>query len=345
MGYTVDVYRNRLAPCRSLSTFALYVSYFPQLVAGPIERATHLLPQLEQPRRVTYTAIRQGCLLILLGLFRKVGVADALAPLVESRFTSPELCSGADLLFAVYLFAIQIYCDFAGYSDIARGVSKLLGIDLMVNFKQPYFATSITDFWRRWHISLSTWLRDYVYIPLGGNRHGIRNTYRNLMLTMLLGGLWHGANWTFVVWGGLHGAWLAIEKFLMVRPSLPSENRHSTRERARELIGLVLTIHLVCLAWVFFRSDSLSGALTFLGRIMWWTQESTIEPLTWLSPRLFVLIGMLTIVDMSQLATTPRWKTIVPHWTFRGATYAAVVLTTLILGGVDAKVPFIYFQF
>ena len=193
MAYTIDVYRRDLKPSRSLLNFALFVCYFPQLVAGPIQRARDLLPQIEQPRRVTGEQVRAGVQLIFIGLFKKVVVADALAPMADAHFNQPSAFSGASLLLGLYLFAIQIYCDFSGYTDIARGVSKLLGIELAINFRQPYFATSITEFWRRWHISLSSWLRDYLYIPLGGNRGTTVQTYRNLLLTMLLGGLWHGA--------------------------------------------------------------------------------------------------------------------------------------------------------
>jgi D-alanyl-lipoteichoic acid acyltransferase DltB (MBOAT superfamily) len=217
ISYTVDVYRRTIPATRDFVAFTLAVCYFPHLVAGPIQRASFLLPQLEADRRVKWVQVREGAGLIVYGLFKKVAVADAIAPMIDLRFGNPGLYGWSDLLFAVYLFAIQIYCDFSGYSDIARGTSKLFGIELMLNFDHPYISKSITEFWRRWHISLSTWLREYLYIPLGGNRHGVRQTYRNLMLTMLLGGLWHGANWTFVIWGGLHGLYLSVHKMLLDR--------------------------------------------------------------------------------------------------------------------------------
>ncbi|NLX14084.1 MAG: MBOAT family protein [Phycisphaerales bacterium] len=194
MGYVIDVYRGRQEPARNFLDFALYVSYFPQLVAGPIERAGNLLPAIYRPRKVTPSQIGTGLQLILMGYLKKIAIADAVAPYVNDIFADPAHQSSVRLLLGLYLFAIQIYGDFSGYSDIARGVSRLLGIELMINFKQPYLSANITEFWRRWHISLSTWLRDYLYIPLGGNRKGTSNTYRNLMLTMLLGGLWHGAD-------------------------------------------------------------------------------------------------------------------------------------------------------
>src|SRR5258706_7763275 len=208
MGYVVDVSPREAPACRDFLDFALFVSYFPQLVAGPIERASRLLGSLQQPRRVSWEMLRTGACLVLVGLVKKVAVADRVAPSVETAFADPGGGGLVQHWSGAALFAFQIYGDFSGYSDIARGVSLLLGIPLMRNFAQPYLATSITDFWRRWHVSLSTWLRDYLYIPLGGNRHGRWSTYRNLLLTMLLGGLWHGAAWTFVAWGGLHGLYL-----------------------------------------------------------------------------------------------------------------------------------------
>ncbi len=213
MSYGIDVYRRELKPIRSFFDFALFVSYFPQLVAGPIERATALAPQITTPRlRPDKTKVVEACSLILVGLVKKVVVADLAAEVANDVFSRSGEAGFFELLIGVYCFAIQIYGDFSGYSDMARGVSRLLGIELMENFKQPYFSATITDFWRRWHISLSQWLRDYLYIPLGGNRKGPRRTYINLGVTMLLGGLWHGAAWTFVVWGALQGLYLMGER-------------------------------------------------------------------------------------------------------------------------------------
>ena len=201
IAYTIDVYWGRETAQKNFWLFALYVSYFPQLVAGPIERSTHLIPELRKRRVVTSPMFYSACQLILIGYFKKVFIADGVAPMVTRCFTEADL-SGLALLCGMYLFALQIYGDFAGYTDIARGVSRLFGIELCLNFRQPYFSANITEFWRRWHISLSSWLRDYLYIPLGGSHNGPTRTYLNNMITMLLGGLWHGANWTFVVWGG-----------------------------------------------------------------------------------------------------------------------------------------------
>ena len=215
VAYIVDVYHRKLEPAESLVDYALFISLFPHLVAGPIQRPSHLLPQVQNPRRFDKDAFFDGLMLILSGLFRKCVVADNCAKLADAAFSGrlgePNI---SVVLIGAYAFAWQIYADFSGYSDIARGSAQLLGFHFMVNFRQPYLATSLQDFWRRWHISLSTWLRDYLYIPLGGSREGEAKTYRNLMTTMLLGGLWHGANWTFVVWGGLHGTGLSLERGL-----------------------------------------------------------------------------------------------------------------------------------
>ena len=211
MSYTIDVYRGDLGASKSLAEFALYVAFFPQLVAGPIERATNLLPQIQRPRQPSWRDWEEGLLLFGIGLFRKVAIADPAGLIADGYFLQPALYSSVQLAAGVLLYAVQIYNDFAGYSDMARGSARLMGFTLMRNFRHPYFATSMSDFWKRWHISLSAWLRDYLYIPLGGNRRGSARTYLNLMATMLLGGLWHGANWTFVVWGGLHGAYLIVQ--------------------------------------------------------------------------------------------------------------------------------------
>ena len=345
LSYTIDIFRGHTVPERDRITFGLYVSYFPQLVAGPIERSTELLPQLQNPRRVGWPNLQEGAFLIVFGLFKKVGLADAVAPLVDVRFGNPGACTGPDLLYAVYLFAIQIYCDFSGYTDIARGVSRLMGIDLMVNFNQPYFSTSITEFWRRWHISLSTWLRDYLYIPLGGNRHGVLKTYRNLFLTMLLGGLWHGANWTFVVWGGLQGAYLSVHKRIL---ELRSTSRDDARRRPSPVLfglKLLFTFHLVCFAWVFFRADSLGAAMEYLRGIASWRTEAEILPASWTSMRLLIPLALLLTIDISQYRARSHTVTLGWAWPVRAIQYAALVLAIFLFGGLDDEIPFIYFQF
>src|SRR3984893_98465 len=264
VAYIVDVYSGKLPPSRSFVNYGLFIPLFPHLIAGPIQRPSHLLPQVQQPRQWDSAKVFDGLLLILEGLFRKCVIADNCALIANAAFGGsfgpPSL---PVVLLGTYAFAWQIYGDFSGYSSIARGCAQLMGFHFMVNFRQPYLADSIQDFWRRWHISLCTWLRDYLYIPLGGNRNGERQTYRNLLLTMLLGGLWHGANWTFVVWGGLHGAGLSIERFVrrmlgrgeQGAASLPSAGAWASR---------IVIFHLVCLAWVFFRAPGVREAITFL---------------------------------------------------------------------------------
>lgn len=213
MSYTIDIYRKHVKPAENFIDFALFVAFFPQLVAGPIERAKSFLPQILKKPEVSTSMITEGGWLIFWGLFKKAVIADNLAVIADQAFSSSTL-TGGELLIAVYAFAIQIYCDFSGYSDIARGVARTMGYNLMLNFKVPYFSTNPSEFWHRWHISLSSWLRDYLYIPMGGNRYGNLKTYRNLFATMLLGGLWHGAAWTFVLWGAYHGILLAMHRII-----------------------------------------------------------------------------------------------------------------------------------
>jgi alginate O-acetyltransferase complex protein AlgI len=293
VAYIVDVYKGRLKASKSILDYALFISLFPHLIAGPIQRPSHLLPQVQHERRFDESKFFDGVLLILSGLFRKCVVADNCALLANAVFAAqfgrPNLFT---VLIGTYAFAWQIYGDFSGYSDIARGSAQLLGFHFMVNFRQPYLATSMQDFWRRWHISLSTWLRDYLYIPLGGSRHGERKTYRNLMLTMLLGGLWHGANWTFVAWGAIHGGALAVERYARsflglskdadVSAARGSGWVHSQKASVtadepnlfsiKVWLQRIVLFHLVCGAWILFRAGSLAeaGALfRGIGNLHW----------------------------------------------------------------------------
>ena len=275
VAYIVDVYKKKLPPADSLLDYALFISLFPHLIAGPIQRPSHLLPQVQRPRRFDDDAFFSGVVLILSGLFRKCVVADSCALLADAAFSgrlgSPSM---ATVAIGTYAFAWQIYGDFSGYSDIARGSAQLLGFHFMVNFRQPYLATSLQDFWRRWHISLSTWLRDYLYIPLGGNRAGELQTYRNLLTTMLLGGLWHGANWTFVIWGALHGGGLAIGRAVR-RITGVEECDRTSLVSAGAWVRRIAVFHLVCLTWIFFRAASVGEAFQFLDglRVFAWRPE------------------------------------------------------------------------
>ena len=256
LSYTIDVYRGSIAPCKRLKDFALYVAFFPQLVAGPIERGTRLLPQIARPRRLSWDQTVEGGWLILWGFFKKLVIADNLAGFVDSVYAG-DAESGADVVIATYAFAYQIYCDFSGYSDIARGLSKLMGFELMKNFDSPYLSTSPSEFWQRWHISLSTWLRDYLYISLGGNRGGSWVTWRNLMVTMLLGGLWHGAAWNFVLWGLYQGAILVLYRVLEQTDSALGRFLNSSFHLPIAIRRVVM-FHLICVGWFLFRIDNVA---------------------------------------------------------------------------------------
>jgi D-alanyl-lipoteichoic acid acyltransferase DltB (MBOAT superfamily) len=338
LGYTIDVFRRDLEPTDDLLDFAVYVAYFPQLVAGPIERASRLLPQIQARRSVPRRDdIASGIFLILLGLFKKVVIADGIAGSVNEAFARSETGSWIMLLVGLYAFALQIYGDFSGYSSIARGTSRLLGIELMVNFEQPYLSRNITHFWRTWHISLSTWLRDYLYITLGGNRGGVNKTYRNLALTMLLGGLWHGASWNFVIWGGLHGAYLIAHRFMRDR----APKKATDPVVARDILPMLATFHLVCLTWIFFRAESFGQAWSYLSGIL--TFRSGAPDYRALS--LLLPLGlMMLVIDLTQRQI--RNQTAVLTWTpvRKGLAFGVMVLGVIVFSGA-AEVPFIYFQF
>ena len=258
MSYTIDYYRGRIECEPSFVRFAAYVAFFPQLVAGPIERASSLLPQLRTPPAITWRHWEDGLSLFVIGLFKKVALADFLAIYVDRIYANPAGHASTTLAVATIAFAWQIYFDFSGYTDMARGVARCLGFDLMLNFRHPYLATSVRDFWGRWHISLSTWFRDYVYIPLGGNRHGRVVMYRNLLVTMIVSGIWHGAAWTYVIWGALHGL-----AYLVWRPCEAAD----WYQRLPRLVKQLMVFGWVCAAWVFFRAETLSDALLIFRRI------------------------------------------------------------------------------
>src|SRR3954467_14074546 len=266
MSYVIDVYRRDIKPTRNFVQFAAFVSFFPHLVAGPIMRPTTLLPPIEKPRRFDLHQLYQGAYLIFWGLTKKVVVADNLALIVNDLFGKWETIDGGLALLAIYAFAFQIYCDFSGYTDAARGIAKCLGFELALNFNLPYFATSPKDFWARWHISLSTWLRDYLYIPLGGNRGGQLRLYRNLMLTMIIGGLWHGNRWTYVIWGFYQGVLLVGHR--LAEPWLARVRRADpVEQRCWKLVRIAVTFHLVCLGWLIFRAESMAQVMGMLSAI------------------------------------------------------------------------------
>jgi alginate O-acetyltransferase complex protein AlgI len=329
VAYVIDVYKGELEPASSFLDYGLFISLFPHLIAGPIQRPSHLLPQVQRPREFNERAFFNGCMLIVSGLFRKTVIADSCANLANAAFDGRLGWNVFSVLIGVYAFAWQIYGDFSGYSDIARGSAQLLGFHFMLNFRQPYFADSLQDFWRRWHISLSTWLRDYLYIPLGGSRKGTLRTYENLMATMLLGGLWHGASWTFVIWGGIHGAWLSLERFL-------------THEETRKgWYNRVFAIAVIGLSWIFFRAKTVGAAfhmVASLGQVGWQHQYG---------PEIL----FLTVVSGIMLAIDFRLEAYREEYVFERGSLAVPITAALVMAAVmiafaaSETSAFIYFQF
>ncbi len=344
MSYSVDLYKRKLAkPETNFIYFALYVVFFPQLVAGPIERAGHLLDQFRKIQVFDADRVLSGLQLAGWGLFKKVVVADRLAVYVDAVFGNVEVHNATTFLLATYAFAIQIYCDFSGYSDIAIGTARVLGIDLMRNFERPYFSTSITEFWRRWHISLSSWLRDYLYIPLGGNRHGSGNTYRNLMITMLLGGLWHGASWNYVIWGGLQGGMLSASRVTLATRDAWSD-RVGIPRWLRNGVRMVTCFHLVCFSWIFFRArtfDDAAHVVSALARLQFGVPFVDIVTFAHAAVGVAVLVAFEIYEERrgDPLQRLARMPTVV-RWT---AWYA--LLGIVVLFGVQSASQFIYFQF
>lgn len=334
LSYTIDVYRRQLKPTRHYLDYALFVSFFPQLVAGPIVRASEFLPQLQHPSSLSWTRAFEGFRQFVFGFFKKVFIADRMAPYIDYCFENAGLMSGTTMWLAVSAYAFQIYCDFSGYSDMAIGCARALGYDFSRNFNLPYLARNITDFWRRWHISLSSWLRDYLYIPLGGNRKGRRRTYINLMLTMLLGGLWHGASWSFVLWGALHGVALASHKFWM---------EYSRPQRSFSLPMTVLnwaaTMLVVWVAWVFFRANDFAKSVMILRKMF--TMEAGVQ---WAHPFTLFALGLLVL---QHGAACLGWNA---EKTLRGDRWFTPVILFLMLGFAiifypKEFTPFVYFQF
>lgn len=336
--YSFDVYRRRVEPTKDFIAYGVFVAYFPHMVAGPIQQAKHLLPQIEEPRvRPTWGKLRSAFFLILMGLFKKVAVADAVALVANRAFGSPNEVGSATLALGLVAFALQIYGDFAGYSDMARGISRLFGIELTRNFEQPYLSRNITEFWRTWHISLSSWLHDYLYVPLGGNKGSSTKTYRNLMITMLLGGLWHGASYNFVIWGGLHGALLAIHRAMggYVPRGRPEPLRF------REIPKILGTFVIVCLVWTFFRAAEFTLASDYL-RGLFSFRPGPVN----LDDVIIVAFSALVILilDLSQRVTSDHEAVLRWHPALRGVAYAVLLLSVVLWSGGAAQ-PFIYFQF
>ncbi|MBN1995530.1 MAG: MBOAT family protein [Anaerolineae bacterium] len=348
LSYSLDVYRGHKEPEKHLGIFALYVAFFPQLVAGPIERSTRLLPQFFEHHHFNYQRAADGVRLMAWGFFKKIVIADRLALIVNDVYNHPTEYTGMPLIIATYFFAFQIYCDFSGYSDIAIGAAKVMGFDLMQNFNRPYFAKSIREFWQRWHISLSSWFRDYVYIPLGGNRVTQGRWYFNLMVVFLLSSLWHGAAWTFVVWGGLHGLYLLVSIWTAgLQAGLEKFLRLDRAPLLQKLIRVGLTFNLVSFAWIFFRANSIADAFYIVRHLLVGLELKTnyglaggfygyIFGLVMIIFLLAVQVGQRRGSIRQSLALSPVW--------LRWAVYY-VFIFTIFTFGYFGTTEFIYFQF
>jgi D-alanyl-lipoteichoic acid acyltransferase DltB (MBOAT superfamily) len=340
LSYTLDVYRNQIKPLRNIWDFAFFVSFFPQLVAGPIVRASDFIPQIPKKPFLSREDMGRAVVLIAAGLFKKAIISDYISlNYVDRIFDMPTRYSGIENLLGVYGYAMQIYCDFSGYSDIAIGIALLLGYRLPPNFLSPYQSTSITEFWRRWHISLSSWLRDYLYIPLGGNRKGVFRQYLNLFLTMLLGGLWHGASLTFVLWGALHGAALAVDK-LFQKVFKPGDNWFI------KVLGWVITFHFVCFCWIFFRAGTFEIATQVIQQITHNLRPDLLPQVVASFRAVFALVALGYLLHFIPDGFTFQLEGAMGR---RSVVTQAVVVTVVIWLVIQVKSaeiqPFIYFQF
>lgn len=344
LGYSIDVYRREIRPESDFLNFALFVAFFPQLVAGPIERAKNLLPNIQLPRTLSWDALRRGAVLCALGLIKKIVIADGISPYVDSVFASSDP-TRIDVLLAVWFFAIQIYCDFSGYTDIARGVAKALGFNLMRNFAQPYFAANPQEFWQRWHISLSTWLRDYLYISLGGNRGGRLKTSRNLMATMLLGGLWHGAAWNFLAWGGYQGLLLVVYRgFAGRKPGSGEGEKRRFLAWVIRVLQIVIFFQFICFGWLLFRAESFGQIADFTGRIVGWIDTPAGRSISLPNFASILGIGVLLMWDLSvERSGNVKFYRSLPL-VFRGVMYAGMIYF-FAFGGSTTTSEFIYFAF
>jgi alginate O-acetyltransferase complex protein AlgI len=339
LSYTIDVYRKDCKPAANFLDYALYVSFFPQLVAGPIERASTLLSQIEAYSGLSVKNLWPGFLMLFTGYVKKVLIADNIAPGVDACFDNFGTLDSLELIKGLFLFSLQIYFDFSGYSDIARGTAKMLGINLQINFRQPYFARNLSDFWSRWHISLSSWMRDYLYIPLGGNKKGWMRTNINLMLTMLLGGLWHGASWNFVLWGGVHGVYLIISRLI----EMFLGSRVKKAYMLRNILQTAFVFILVTLTWVPFRSPDFSATIAFFKGMVFWSGGVDMESVLLI---LFFVVILFVIDLPGYLMDDDCYLRRLPSWaqfTIVTVGVVGVGLTMFLVHGTAR--PFLYFQF
>ncbi len=344
LSYTIDIYRRRIQPTQSALTFFTFVAFFPQLVAGPIERAKHLIPQFEQKTVFSYKQATSGLKLMLWGLFKKMVIADQLAKIVNIVFAQPEQYGSWALILATFLFAYQIYCDFSGYSDIAIGTARLFGIELMTNFKTPYLSRSFREFWQRWHISLSTWFRDYVYIPLGGNRGNSVFWMRNIMITFIVSGLWHGANVTFLIWGALHGLLLIVERY--ITPTNISLNK------LKQFFGWLTTYIVVGLSWLPFRAESFQHLQTLVKNIGHSTSESQLLQFIYNTGHFTdagkVLLFIFPVFLFSEfLMKEKSFDEFISEFSrpIQIGVYYLIIIVILFFGVLNSAPEFIYFQF
>ena len=354
MSYTIDIYRRQLKPSKNLIDYLGFVSFFPQLVAGPIERASNLLPQFHNDRKFDYDFAVSGCRLLLWGFFKKLVIADRLSEIVDKAYAAPGEFQGPFLTFATVCFAFQIYCDFSAYSDMAIGTARLFGISLMRNFNYPYFSQSLGEFWRRWHISLSTWFRDYVYLPLGGSRVSASRRFANVMITFLVSGLWHGAAWRFIFWGGINGAGVAWDA-----QRAASRKANGVPERTpgawpieclRSVSRAAVTFTIVCLGWVFFRADTFSDAFVVIATTFsdcltgagYTALKSELRGDTLVTTACLVMFVVLEWLQRSKECPLEiSWVPRPVRWgLYTGAAWASIVLLPLLESG-----DFIYFQF
>lgn len=340
LSYTLDVYRKVIQPVKSLSEFAFFVTFFPQMVAGPIVRAVDFIPQIKKTPHVSKADFGKAIFLISSGLFKKAIISDYISlNFVDRIFDGPALYTGFENLMGVYGYALQIYCDFSGYSDMAIGIALLMGYRLSLNFDSPYQSASITEFWRRWHISLSSWLRDYLYISLGGNRKGKIRTYFNLMITMLLGGLWHGAALRFIIWGALHGVMLAIEKFFQSIVRIP-------KNKLTKFVGVILTFHFVCFTWIFFRADNMQTAGAVITQIFTSFHPEIIGEFLAGYPFVIALIFIgFTLHFLSHRLEFLYQNLIVKLPFILKIVYLSIIIYMVIQIKSSEIQPFIYFQF
>lgn len=338
LSYSIDIYKGKIKHTNDFISFAVFVSFFPQLVAGPIERASHLLPQFLKKREFNFNVALTGVSLITYGLFKKIVIADRLSIYVNSIFADIENASTISLLLGILFFSFQIYADFSGYSLIARGISKLLGFDLMINFNKPYLAESISDFWRRWHISLSTFFRDYLYIPLGGNRVSLLRNYYNLLIVFVVSGLWHGANWTFVIWGALHGMYQVA--YLQYKKSLSPKK---TDNKIRKGFN-ILTVYIgVTFAWIFFRANSFNQAIQYISKIFEFDFNLNLIQISADKGSINLVLSITVIVLLYLSYLLPKNLSFKKESSHIAFNVIAIVLIFLI--GINGKAEFIYFQF